>query len=101
MLRQIAATIFILLLGTVLLYMTSEMPRFGDPGNPSNNELSARYIDEVIEDVNVPNIVTAIITDYRAYDTLGEATVLFAGIVAVLTILAAHSDVGRGTKKDG
>ncbi len=100
MIRRIVATIMILLLGTVLLYMTSEMPRFGDPANPTNNELSARYMEDVIEDVNIPNIVTAIITDYRAYDTLGEATVLFAAIASVLAVLAMHSDSGRGTKLD-
>ncbi len=98
--RTAIATILILVLGVLLLYMTSEMPRFGDPANPSNNELSERYTDRVIEDTNVPNIVSAIITDYRAYDTLGEATVLFAGIAAVLTVLAAHSDVGRGARRD-
>ncbi len=35
----------------------------------------------------VPNRVTAVILDYRAYDTLGEATVILAAIVGALVIL--------------
>lgn len=37
--------------------------------------------------LHVPNRVTAVILDYRAYDTLGEATVILAAIVGALVIL--------------
>ncbi len=33
------------------------------------------------------NVVTAIVFDYRGYDTLGEATVLFTAVVGVALIL--------------
>ncbi len=33
------------------------------------------------------NLVTGVIFDFRAYDTLGEATVLFTAVIGVLTIL--------------
>ena len=36
---------------------------------------------------HVPNMVTAVLADYRAFDTLGEVTVIFTGAVAVLLIL--------------
>ena len=97
--RTLIATILILILGAMLFMMVVEMPTFGDPENPSNNVVSQRYSEQVMEDVNVPNIITAIIADYRAYDTLGEATVLFTGIAAVLTVLGAHMSAGR--KDDG
>ena len=100
MMRQVVATLMVLVLGIVLVLAVSEMPRFGDPQNPSNNVLSNRFTEDILDDVNIPNAITGIIADYRAYDTLGEATVLFAGIAAVLTVLAAHSDVGRGVRRD-
>ncbi len=40
-----------------------------------------------MEETGSLNLVTSIITDYRSYDTLGEVTVLFAAIAAVLTVL--------------
>lgn len=90
--RKIWSAIILSVLGVILLVMVSEMPPFGDPNNPSNNIVSERFSEQIIEDTNVPNIVTAIITDYRGYDTLGEATVLFTSIAAVLTVLTAHMD---------
>lgn len=40
------------------------------------------------------NLVTGVILDFRAYDTLGEATVLFTAVIGVLTILRI-----KGTKE--
>ncbi len=37
--------------------------------------------------LHLPNRVTAVILDYRAYDTLGEATVILAAVVGALVIL--------------
>lgn len=37
--------------------------------------------------VNANNVVTAIVFDYRGFDTLGEATVLFAAVTGVLTTI--------------
>lgn len=96
--RYILSTIILLVIGTVLVMMVSEMPEFGAADNPSNNMVSERFTENVIEDTNVQNIIAAIITDYRAFDTIGETTVLFTGIASVLTVLGAH--VKAGEKKD-
>ena len=37
--------------------------------------------------LHLPNRVTAVVLDYRAYDTLGEATVILAAVVGALVIL--------------
>jgi multicomponent Na+:H+ antiporter subunit B len=45
-----------------------------------------RYLNEKAE-VDVPNVVTAVLASYRGYDTLGETTVVFtagAGVIALL-----------------
>ena len=42
----------------------------------------------------VRNMVTAVLADYRSFDTLGEVTVIFTATVAVLLIL-------RTGRKDG
>ena len=46
---------------------------------------------------NGSNTVTAILLDYRAYDTLGEATVLFCSVLGALAILRKTA---RKSKED-
>ena len=41
----------------------------------------------IVKDTGAANLVSAVILDYRALDTLGEATVLFCTLIGTLTIL--------------
>ncbi|CAD55662.1 hydrogen gas-evolving membrane-bound hydrogenase subunit E [Pyrococcus abyssi] len=45
------------------------------------------YINHGLEEVGGMNIVTDIVFDYRGYDTLGEATVLFTAIAGAVALL--------------
>ncbi|HII60425.1 hydrogen gas-evolving membrane-bound hydrogenase subunit E [Pyrococcus horikoshii] len=45
------------------------------------------YIKHGLEDVGGMNIVTDIVFDYRGYDTIGEATVLFTAIAGAVALL--------------
>jgi multicomponent Na+:H+ antiporter subunit B len=71
------------------------LPPLGEPvfsrvaAAPSN-----RYIAEGLSETGSANAVTAVILDYRGYDTLGEATVLFASIVGALVILRRRAKKG-------
>jgi multicomponent Na+:H+ antiporter subunit B len=55
--------------------------------------VSPRYIERSHEETGAPNFVTAVLADYRGYDTLGETTVIFTAGVACLLILGAK--IGR------
>ena len=46
-----------------------------------------RYLNDVIAETGVPNVVTAILASYRGYDTLGETTVIFTAGIGVLLLL--------------
>ena len=59
------------------------MPEFGSP----LLRVSHQYISEGFGISKAANIVTAILLDFRAYDTLGEATVIFTSILGALVIL--------------
>ena len=59
------------------------MPEFGSP----LLRVSQQYITEGFAISGAANIVSAILLDFRAYDTLGEATVIFAAIIGTLVIL--------------
>jgi len=60
-----------------------EMPEFGNP----LLSVSQRYISEGFAISKTANLVTAILLDFRAYDTLGEATVIFTAVTGALVIL--------------
>ena len=49
--------------------------------------VSQRYIYEGVEDTGAVNLVTAIVVNYRGFDTLGEVTVLFVAATGIGAIL--------------
>lgn len=71
----------------VLLWTIAYLPVFGNAGNPDNNEVSARYIEQGLQETGAVNIVTGMILDYRAFDTFGESCVLFISSCCVLALL--------------
>jgi multicomponent Na+:H+ antiporter subunit B len=84
-----------LVTGLFLIYGALDMPRWGDPGSPASVNVSPRYIEQAFEETAVPNIVTAVLADYRGYDTLGETTVIFAaGICCLLILKRRKEEVG-------
>jgi len=69
------------------------MPAYGDPQAPANLHVSPYYIQRSLQDTETPNIVTAILADYRAYDTLGETIVIFtAGLACILLLWRSKRD---------
>ena len=71
----------------LLLFTVTALPHFGDAAHPINNEVSARYIEKGMQETGAVNIVTGMILDYRAFDTLGESSVLFTAAMVVLFLL--------------
>ncbi|MHC1625840.1 MAG: hydrogen gas-evolving membrane-bound hydrogenase subunit E [Methanoculleaceae archaeon] len=54
-----------------------------DLGHPQMSEMDDYFIAHGQEETGANNIVTAVVFDYRGFDTLGEATVLFTAVLAV------------------
>ncbi|MCS7227767.1 MAG: DUF4040 domain-containing protein [Endomicrobia bacterium] len=73
----------------VLIFLVSvmisikQLPPFGEP----KYKLADYYVNNTTKDTGAVNVVAAIILNYRAYDTLGEATVLFTAILGAVLIL--------------
>jgi multicomponent Na+:H+ antiporter subunit B len=85
-LKSIALTV-VLILGCLLVYVAQEFPGFGDPGAPANVHVSPFYIENAMRDTAVPNMVTAILADYRGFDTLFETSVIFTAGLACFFLL--------------
>lgn len=81
------AAVIVLLFGGLLFYASIDLPPWGDPSAPASNHVSPRYIEQTMEETSVPNIVTAVLADYRGYDTMFETIVIFSAGVACLLLL--------------
>ena len=83
----VIAVIMAIIIISCLIYTVSSLPQFGNPSNPANNEVVRKYIMDGITDTGATNFVAGMILDYRAFDTLGESTVLFIAASAVIILL--------------
>ena len=81
------SVVFVFTLIAILLYIVSYLPPVGNAANPDNNEVATKYIEDGMADTGAVNIVTGMILDYRAFDTLGESNVLFIATCTVLILL--------------
>ncbi len=60
-----------------------DLPKFGYP----IMRVASTYLKDGLAQTGAANIVSSIILDFRAYDTLGETTVLFTAVIGVLAIV--------------
>ena len=81
----VAAVLAIAVIGINVL---ADFPALGSPVMERISDApSATYLKDGLEKTGAANAVTAVILDFRAYDTLGEATVLFCAILGALAVL--------------
>ncbi len=81
-----AVIIFAIFLAGIKLLDT--LPDFGTAIFAQVPEAASQtYISQGLEKTGAANIVASVILDFRAYDTLGEATVLFTSIIGATVIM--------------
>ncbi|MBU1863812.1 MAG: DUF4040 domain-containing protein [Candidatus Omnitrophica bacterium] len=72
---------------TIFLFVAmkafTDLPVFGYP----IMKVARLYLHKGLVQTGAVNLVSAVMLDYRAYDTLGEATVLFTAVIGVLSIV--------------
>lgn len=83
-----AAAMACVVLFTVLILTAANLPAYGDPAAPTDNEVARRYVENGTEETGAVNTVAGMILDYRAFDTLGESFVLFTAMCAVTVLMA-------------
>jgi multicomponent Na+:H+ antiporter subunit B len=91
--------IVVALVGAALLYASADFPHLGDPNAPANGAVSSYYITHAEEDMAVPNIVTAVLADYRGYDTMLETVVIFCAGIGIMLMLRGAGVLGRDPGK--
>lgn len=87
--NRIAAAALFVLIGFIIL--SSFSFQFGSPGP----RFSDYYLENGIRDTGAINVITAIYLNYRAFDTLGEATVFFVTALGVFMLLRKKEEEGE------
>lgn len=82
----------------LVCWSLADLRQFGDPAM----RVSSRYAEEGLAETGAANVVASVLLDYRGYDTLGEATVLFTAAMGVLAVTrnATHKRPPEGEHHD-
>lgn len=81
--NTISTLLFIAIFLSFAYISLKELPNFGQP----TMRVADNYLKEGLNKTGAANLVASVILDFRAYDTLGEATVLFTAVIGVLAIM--------------
>jgi multisubunit Na+/H+ antiporter MnhB subunit len=71
----------------LFLYFFNRVTGGLSPFGEHTLRMSKAYVEPGAQITGSANLVTGIIFDFRGYDTLGEATILFTAVIGVLTVL--------------
>ena len=82
----------------VLLQAAADLPPVGDGASAPFTHVAPYYIEQGHEQTGASNLVTAVLADYRGYDTLGELTVIFTAGVACLLVVSGKD--GESPRQD-
>jgi len=98
--RQLALAVTVVT-GALLLYAATDFPEWGDPESPgSASPVSMHFVAETGVDTEVPNMVTAVLADYRGFDTMFETVVIFIAGIAIIAILKlTGADANKAPRK--
>ena len=86
--KPLLALAVVFITGSLLIYGTLDMPYFGSAQAPVHQHVAPRYIEDSMQEVGVPNIVTSVLASYRGFDTFGEVVVIFTAGMGVLALLS-------------
>lgn len=88
------------LTGAALIWGTWSLPDFGAADAPIHNHTSPAYLEAAEQKLVAPNVVTAVLADYRSFDTLGEVIVVFtAGMGVIMLLRGRRRSTVAGTDK--
>ena len=81
--KKIIFSIAFIIFFSFLIVSAINMRPFGEP---TFSEMDDYFIKNAQSETGANNVVTSIVFDYRGFDTLGEATVLFAAAVGIVAL---------------
>lgn len=99
--RRLGPIAVVAALGVLSFLMLGEFPEFGENVMDRFSDAPSRsYLQGALTETGAANVVTAVLLDFRGYDTLGEATILFCAVVGALSVLRRRAK-RQSEKADG
>jgi len=98
--KPVLALFVVLITGCLLIYGTLDMPYFGSADAPIHLHVAPHYINNSMQEIGIPNIVTSVLASYRGFDTFGEVVVIFTAGMGVLALLSVVRRAENITKID-
>ena len=86
--------------GAALFFAIPDMPVYGDAESPANAYLGRDFMERTPQDIQIPNVVTAVLASYRGYDTFGETVVVFTAALGVMLLLGFGSGARRKDEEE-
>jgi multisubunit Na+/H+ antiporter MnhB subunit len=81
--RDMLGITFLSIIAVFLVFSVLLVHPFGEPNDPVMDDY---IIENTQAQTGADNGVTSVVFDYRGFDTLGEATVLFTAVAGVILI---------------
>jgi len=75
--------IFLVVFLSFAYFCIKDLPEFGKP----IMKVAQFFLTQGLRQTGATNLVSSVVLDYRAYDTLGEATILFTAVLAVMALM--------------
>ena len=95
------AMAFVAVIGLFTIQVFNEFPEFGiSVMERFADSPSLVYLQTGLATTGAPNLVTAVLLDFRAWDTLGEATVLFCAALGTVSVLRRNARTSVKKEED-
>jgi multicomponent Na+:H+ antiporter subunit B len=85
--HRLMGLVVVVATGLLLAYGTLDMPAYGDPDAPIHRHVAPHYLEDSVDEIGIPNVVTSVLASYRGYDTFGETTVVLTAAVGAILLL--------------
>jgi len=90
--------LLVLLVALPLVAGVATLPPHDAPDAPIHTQVGARYLERGVAETGMKNMVTAVLLNYRGFDTFIEVVVIFTALAAVLALPRGSAPLPRGSR---
>jgi multicomponent Na+:H+ antiporter subunit B len=80
------AALLVLVVALPWVLGVAGLPRHDAPDAPIHTHVGSRYLERGVEETGMKNLVTAVLLNYRGFDTFIEVVVIVSALAAVLSL---------------
>jgi multicomponent Na+:H+ antiporter subunit B len=89
--------LLVLLVALPLVAGVATLPPHDAPDAPIHTQVGALYLERGVAETGMKNLVTAVLLNYRGFDTFIEVVVIFTALAAVLALPKGSAPMPRGS----